>query len=268
MNPCSLFNIFHSAWRSPDEEQDRRMREQKRGLFADIEETHGHEEKLRQESMALIAAEPEASRRLEMIQKAMALIFGYTIEHTSRSEDETTMQLLGIRLFNAGASGVKLALSGYYQTAFHQARDIMETGFLLDYFRTSPDQRAVWKRSDRKTRRELFDPVRIRIALDERDGDSTKRRAEEYNKLSELASHATFRGFRLTTRGGFGELGPFVETTNLMAWLEEMALRLGPSAVMYANQFRDPDPKLIRFLRQFGTELIQGFKKPRPLGSV
>jgi hypothetical protein len=234
-----------------------------RGLFADIEETHGHEEKLRQESMALIASDPKLSRRLEMIQKAMVLIFGYTIEHTSRSEDETTMQLLGIRLFNAAASGLKLALSGYYQTAFHQARDIMETGFLLDYFRTSAEQRAVWKRSDRKTRRELFDPVKIRIALDERDGDPTKKRAEEYNKLSELASHATFRGFSLTTRGGFGELGPFVEKTNLLAWLEEMVLRLGPSAVMYANQFADADPKLARFLQEFGTELIQGFKKLR-----
>jgi hypothetical protein len=232
-----------------------------RGLFADIQETHSHEEKLRQESMGLVAADPELSRRLEMVQKAMALIFGYTIEHTSRSEDEATMQLLGIRLFNAAASGIKLALSGYYQTAFQQARDIMETGYLLDYFRTSPEQRAVWKQSDRKTRRKLFDPVKIRIALDERDGDSTKKRQAEYNKLSELASHATFRGFQLTTRGGFGELGPFVEKINLTAWLEEMVLRLGPSAVMYANQFPAADPKLVRFFQVFGTELVQGFKR-------
>jgi hypothetical protein len=193
-------------------------------------------------------------------KRAMTLIFGYTIEYTSRSDDETTVQLLGIRLFNAAASGIKLALSGYYQTAFQQARDIMETGYLLDYFRTSPQQRAVWKRADRKTRRQLFDPVKIRIALDERDGDSTKKRETEYNKLSELASHATFRGFRLTTRNGFGELGPFVEKVNLMAWLQEMVLRLGPSAVMYANQFADAEPKLIRFCQEFGTDLIQGFK--------
>ncbi len=125
-----------------------------RALFADIEETHGHEENLRRESMALIVADPELSRRLEMVQKAIALIFGYTIDHTSRSEDETTMQLLGIRLFNAAASGMKLALSGYYQTAFHQARDIMETGFLLDYFRSSPEQRTVWKQSDQKGAKE------------------------------------------------------------------------------------------------------------------
>ena len=80
-------------------------------------------------------------------------------------------------------------------------------------------------------------------------------------KLSELASHATSRGFQLTTRGGFGELGAFVDKRNLMAWLEEMVLRLGPSAVMYANQFPDADPEMIRFLQEFWTELIQGFKR-------
>jgi hypothetical protein len=232
--------------------------------FADINVTHRHEERLREESMALIAADPELARRLQMIEKVMALIFGYTIDHTSRSEDESTMQLLGIRLFNAAASGLKLALSGYYQTAFHQARDIMETGYLLDFFRTSPEQRSVWKASDRKTRRKLFDPVKVRIALDERDGDTSKKREAEYNKLSELASHATFRGFRLTTRGGFGELGPFVEKTNLLAWLEEMVLRLGPSAVMYANQFPEADAQLVNFFQQVGTELVQGYKRPAP----
>jgi hypothetical protein len=229
--------------------------------FTDIESTHGHEEELRRASMALIENDPELFRRLERVQKAMTVIFGYTIEYTSRSEDENTMQLLGVRLFNAAASSIKLALSGYYQTAFHQARDIMETGYLLDYFRTSPHQRLAWKQADRKARRQLFDPVKIRVALDERDGDTTRKRAAEYNKLSELASHATFRGFRLTTRGGFGELGPFVEKINLMVWLEEMVLRLGPAAVMYGTQFPDADPKLIRFFQEFSTELIEGFKR-------
>jgi len=233
-------------------------------LFSDLKVTHDHEEKLRAESMALIQADPALSKRLAVIEKAMTLIFGYTLEHTSRSDDEATMQMLGIRLFNAAASGVKLALSGYYQTAFQQARDIMETGFLLDYFRTSPEKIAVWKAADRATRRKLFDPVQIRKALDERDGDTEMRRAAEYSKLSELASHATWRGLRLTTRQGFGELGPFVEVINLKAWLHEMVLRLGPSAVMYANQFRDADPKLMQFFQEFGTELVLGFKEDRP----
>jgi hypothetical protein len=231
-------------------------------LFSDLSVTHKHEEKLRAESMALINADVELSRRLLVIEKAMKVIFGYTIEHTSRSENEATVQLLGIRLFNAAASGIKLALSGYYHTAFQQARDIMETGFLLDYFGTSPEQIAVWKAADRATRRKIFDPVKIREALDKRDGDTRMRRAEQYRRLSELASHATWRGFAMTTRQGFGELGPFVEPINLKAWLHEMVLRLGPSAVIYANHFPNADPKLEGFVREFGTELVVGFKEP------
>lgn len=134
------------------------------------------------------------------------------------------MKLL-CKCFNAAASDVKLALSGYYQTAFQQARDIMETGFLLDYFGTSPEKIVVWKAADRTTRRKLFDPVQIRKALNARDGNTEERRAAEYSKLSELAAHVTWRGFRLTTRHGFCELGPFVEAINLKAWLHEMVLR-------------------------------------------
>jgi hypothetical protein len=230
----------------------------------DIDHIHEHEEKLRRETMALIASDEELSRRLRMVEGLLALISAYTLSHHSQSDDEATMQLLGIRLFNAGASGLKLALSGYYQTAFHQARDIMETGFLLDFFRTSPEQRAVWKSADRPTRRKLFDPVKIRIALDARDGDTARRREAEYNKLSELASHATMRGFGLTTRDGFGELGPFVDRTRLLAWLEEIVLRLGPSAVMYANQFPGADAALVQLFQKIGSDLILGFHRPRP----
>src|SRR5215208_6591204 len=39
---------------------------------------------------------------------------------------------------NDAAASVRLALSGYYQVAFLLVRDILEVGFLLDFFRTSP----------------------------------------------------------------------------------------------------------------------------------
>ncbi len=224
--------------------------------------THAKEEELRAESMKLILGDEELLRRLRTIEGAIALVFGYTIDYTAENADEQTMQMLGIRLFNAASAGVKLALSGYYQVAFQQARDILETGFLLDYFRTSPSDIAVWRASDRATRRKLFDPVKIRVALDERDGDTSRGREREYNKLSELASHATVRGFALTRRDNFGELGPFVEKRNLLAWLHEMVLRFGPAAVMYANQFPNAPDNLVDFFRRFGTELV-GYKKPK-----
>ena len=97
--------------------------------FSDLNVTHDHEEKLRTESMALIHADPELSRRFAVIEKAMALIFACTLDHKSRSDNEAAMQMLGIRLFNAAASGVKLALSGYYQTVFSRRATLWRPGF-------------------------------------------------------------------------------------------------------------------------------------------
>lgn len=51
---------------------------------------------------------------------------------------------------------------------------------------------------------------------------------------------------------------------NFKAWLHEMVLQLGPSAAMYANQFANAVPKLVRFFQEFGTELVLGFKEDRP----
>jgi hypothetical protein len=116
------------------------------------------------------------------------------------------------------------------ETAFQRARAIMETGFLLDYFHTSPEQIAVWKAADRAIRRKLFERVKIREALNRRDGDTQMCRGEQYRKLSELASHATWGRFAMTGRQRIGELGPFAEPVILKAWLHEMVLRLGPSA--------------------------------------
>lgn len=75
-----------------------------------------------------------------------------------------------------------------------------------------------------------------------------------------MASHATVRGFALTSREKFGELGPFVEKANLLAWLQEMVLRFGPAAVMYAHQFPNAPNALTSFLQSFGTELM-GYKR-------
>jgi hypothetical protein len=192
----------------------------------------------------------------------MRVLFAFTLDHEGKSSDQRTVQLIGTRVFNAAASAVKLGLSGYYQPALHQARDILETGFLLDLFRTSPEKISIWEKSDRATRRKLSDPIKVRIVLDERDGSAERKREAEYTKLSELASHMTPRGFSMTVRGQFAEFGPFIDELRLKAWLEEMVLRLGPSVVMYANHFPDAPPHLIQFFQEFGTELVREYLYP------
>ena len=99
------------------------MRSMGANMAANPIETHNREEKLRQDILALIGIDTEFSLRLDTIQRAMALIFGYTIDRMSRSDEEATSQFPGIRLFNAAASSIKLRLSGYCQPAFPQVRD-------------------------------------------------------------------------------------------------------------------------------------------------
>jgi hypothetical protein len=52
------------------------------------------------------------------VAEAMNAIYAFTHDHEHGSDNELTLQYLGIRLFNAAGASVKLALSGYYQKAF------------------------------------------------------------------------------------------------------------------------------------------------------
>jgi hypothetical protein len=154
------------------------------------------------------------------------------------------MQMLGIRLFNAAAVSIKLALAGYYQKAFVHVRDIVETYFLVDYLRSNPDKVTVWKNATKKQRLNDFGPGRIRAALDKRDGSKEGVRKTTYDLISEHTSHATYRGFHMTTQGGLGKIGPFTDEDKLQAWLEEMAKRFGHAAVVLLSDFEGFDARL------------------------
>ena len=127
------------------------------------------------------------------------------------------MQFFGIRLFNAASASIKLALSGYYQKAFDQVRDVIETGFLVDYLISHPQEIAVWRAADKKVRKERFGPDPVRRALDKRDGYTGNKRKMIYDLISEAASHASFTGFALVanTETNLGEIGPFFDEKSL-----------------------------------------------------
>jgi hypothetical protein len=176
---------------------------------------HGEEERLRKQTLAQIEANQELRDHYYIIQEAMNLIFALTHDHPNKDDDELTIQFLGIRLFNAAASSIKLALSGYYQNAFQHLRDILETYFLLDYLRSDPSKIPAWKVADKKRLIAEFGPRAIRAALDRRDGFKGGKRKQTYDLISSHATHASYRGFRLTTRDNLGETGPFFNEVNL-----------------------------------------------------
>jgi hypothetical protein len=194
---------------------------------------HDGEEQLRARSLAVIQADADLSEHWNLIAEAMNAIYAFSRDHVHGSEDELTLQYLGTRLFNAAGASIKLALSGYYQKAFGQVRDVIETSFLVDYLKTYPEEIDEWRRADRKKRMLHFGPRRIREVLDERDGYTSGERTRIYHLISELASHPSYAGVSLTATGpaNMVHVGPFFDEQKLRSWLGETALRLSPAAL-------------------------------------
>lgn len=208
---------------------------------------HEYEEELRARSQAAIALDVTLSDHLDVVAEAMNVIYAFSHDHVCGSEDELTLQYLGIRLFNAAGASVKLALSGYYQKAFDQVRDVIETYFLVDYLSTYPKKISEWKSSDKKKRISHFGPGVIRNALDRRDGYTSGERKKIYDLISELASHASYTGISLTATGpaSLAQVGPFFDQKKLATWLEETAMRLSHAAVVLVSNDEGNDAKLL-----------------------
>jgi hypothetical protein len=150
---------------------------------------HKHEENLREQSQTVIQADPALSDHLNLVAEAMGLICAFTRDHVHESENELTIQYLGIRLFNASGASIKLALSGYYQKAFYHVRDVIETSFLVDYLLTCPEKIDEWRRADKKERISQFRAGIIRVRQARR---LHERSAEEDLRFNLRACHACF----------------------------------------------------------------------------
>lgn len=185
----------------------------------------GGEEKIRQLSKAAIEASADLSLHARMIERAMNMLDYTSKRHVHADDDELVLQMLAARLFNSGASSVKLLLGGYYQSTVMVMRDILETTFLLDYFHSHHDQVAVWRACDEKKRHREFGAIKIRVALDDRDGFTERKREAAYNLLCQLGTHPTYKGFQMLQAKGSDKVlvGPFFEPATLDAVLSELA---------------------------------------------
>lgn len=103
-------------------------------------------------------------------------------------------------------------------------RDVLETAFLLDLFAGDRSLIERWRFADKKARMKEFSPVKVREALDDRDGFTSKRRFEMYELFSELAGHPNMKSSWMMRpqKDGDAVIGPFMETTALQAVLSEM----------------------------------------------
>ncbi|MGB8816810.1 MAG: hypothetical protein WCC66_02705 [Rhizobiaceae bacterium] len=183
---------------------------------------HIGEETLRTEALRRISGKPLLLLHFEVTAAAMDLLDVFR-QYPTNDEDTKVKQALGIRLFNAHAAAIKLMLSGYYQNATMVLRDVLETIFLADYFRTSPAEVERWRMADKKTLLRDFKPAIIRGKLDARDGVTTKKRGDAYALFSGLAGHASMEGFAmLRPLGKDMHTGPFLDNSALEAVAAEM----------------------------------------------
>ena len=223
---------------------------------------HKHEETLRQETFEAINKDKYLPIDLSVIAKSMDLIHYFIIQYDHEENiDLLTIQKLGIRLFNGSASALRLLSCGYYQTSALQIRDLLETLFLLDYFLTDKILIAKWRDGDQNIRRKEFAPVKIRRALDVRDGFTNKKRDKAYALLCNLAGHPTNEGFRMLAPvpGGDAHIGPYFEFKNMKATLEELSSNLIQAGVIFTRFFEkrnDAD-------REIGNHFIEGSREWR-----
>lgn len=184
---------------------------------------HAGEEFLHSKAIGLIAGDERLRLHLAITEAAMDLA-DVLRQFDTADEDLKVVQLLGMRTFNALGASVKLALSGYSQNSALILRDVLETVFLIDYFAGDRTLIERWCFADKKARLRDFGPVKVREALDARDGFTDKKRFAMYEMFSELAGHPKMKSAFMMRpqRDGDAAIGPFMEATTLEAVVSEM----------------------------------------------
>jgi hypothetical protein len=181
------------------------------------------EQILRSKALEIIDDDQRLQLQLAAVESAMDLADVFR-QFGTQDEDIKVTQLLAMRTFNAFAASLNLALSGYNQNSALILRDVLETVFLLDLLQHNRALITRWRTADRKGRMKEFSPVKVREALDTRDGSTSKKRAEFYEMFSELAGHPTMNSALMLRpeKSGDAVIGPFIEKTSLEATLSEM----------------------------------------------
>jgi hypothetical protein len=202
-------------------------------LTPNLTSLHAAEEELRRKARHVIADHPRLQLHLAVTEAAMDLA-DVLRQFPASDENLKVVKILAMRTFNAFGASVKLTLSGYHQNGALILRDVLETAFLLDLFRGDRALIERWRFADKKARMKNFSPLKVREALDARDGNTSKKRFEMYEMFSELAGHPTMNSHLMLRpeKGGDAVIGPFMEVTTLQAGISEMgrlAVQVGES---------------------------------------
>ncbi len=222
---------------------------------------HHKAERIRRKSLRFIEADDDCTDAARLLQSALNVTHDLTKVHQHRDEDELTLQFLGIRLFNSIVTSYEMMLCGYYQVSLALQRDIMEEGFLLDYFDCDHTQIRRWREADNEERKKHFKQVKIRETLDARDGQPSEERRQIYEMYCEYAAHPTYAGNILLAPRGSGEIGPFFEEDMLRHGLFELTRQSLWAATNYVALFSNLPLSLNTTVAAFIHQTFEWFQK-------
>jgi len=199
---------------------------------------HAYEDTIRAQSLETIRTSDDHLWHLALVEKSLDLLNILSKKFESNGDDQLTVQLLGIRMSNDLCAALRLLTSGYYQGAVMLLRDVFETSLLVDLFSNQPERISEWRTVSEKERRQRFRVFDIRVALDQRDGDTSRRREKRYGLLCELGAHPTYRGIALTrAEDGLAVWGPFHRGDLLRAAIEDTAWVAMEAAFVMGRHF-------------------------------
>ena len=220
------------------------------------------EERIKNESIRLIKSDLTLDKRLVAYESAMDTVFALVVDHKNLTDDEITVQYIGIRLFNSLAISLRLVLTGYYQASFAIQRDILETAFLLNYFLYCPSKVAEWKKATNDERVKCYNPRKIRGILDKRDGFVNKRREKKYKLFCEYAAHVSYPGNKLVAPKGVGEIGPFFDQKYLKNCFAELIENGFYSVLLFMGHFENiKEPNIMKIKIEFLSRLADWYQE-------
>lgn len=195
-----------------------------RSPFHNLLSLWAEEDRLVQWAKARIEVEQYLIDHLDLIETYMDCV-DVVRQNLPRGERFVALGGLFLRTFDSMGHAVRAAMSGNYTGCVMYCRDLIETGFLLNYLMDDDARPTAWLNSDIKTVRKEYKPVTIRMALDRRDGFTRKKREEHYNRLSVLGSHPTPQAFAVKRDGTrMLNLGPFKHSELLEECVQEIAI--------------------------------------------
>jgi hypothetical protein len=197
------------------------------------------------------------------------MIIKYSLLVDVKGKSEGIIQLIATRLAFSAASAFTLALNGYYHNSMMIIRDIMEIGFLLDYFTYKPELILDWATCDDKKRKKEYQASELYKKLTGLENTHNNARKFIYSEYSRIFTHTSPNFAFFITKNGERITDPIICDDQLEFCIWELSLWTEFAMVSYLSNLypktnRPPNSqvdKLIEHLKEYMFEVETASKK-------